>query len=750
MSCCAPGVEAAADNVQTPEHDDETLMAASHRLKDGTCQIELNVPDIHCAACMATIENALKRLDNVETARVNFSTRRARVTFRPGAGRPSDIVRGIEGAGYRAFLLDPEADSGGDRTLKALTRALAVSGFAAGNIMLFSVSIWSGADAVTRDLFHWISALIALPAVAYAGQPFFRSAFSALRHGHLNMDVPISLAVVLAAGMSLIETINHGAEAYFDASVSLLFFLLIGRTLDHLMREKARGAVRNLARLAPRGATRIMADGATEHIAIAEIRAGMRLELPAGERVPVDCIVETGRSDIDLALVTGESVPEAAEPGTQLLAGATNLTGPLIIRAEQRATESFLARMITLMEAAEGSKAGYKRIADRAAAIYAPAVHLLALFTLIGWAMLTGDWHAAVVNAIAVLIITCPCALALAVPIVHVVASGRLFSEGVMMRDGAALERLAEVDTALFDKTGTLTEGRPRYVGQIAGDPEAASVAAALASLSRHPLSRALAESVPATRFAGEVREVPGEGIEGIADGQVYRLGRVGFATGSDSDDAGHSMVWLSRDGTPLGGFGFADPARADAAATIAAVKRLGLKTGLVSGDRPAPVKALAEEVGIADFQAGLSPADKLAAIAAAGDRVLMVGDGINDAPALRAASVSMAPSSAADIGRNAADFVLTRSGLGAVPFAIALARRAALKVKVNFGLAIAYNAIAIPLAVSGQVTPLFAALAMSSSSILVTLNALTLNFGQAGRPASRAHAARLHPAAAE
>ena len=513
MSCCAPGVEAAADTIATPEHDDETLMAASHRLKDGTCQLELAVPDIHCAACMATIETALGKLDNVDTARVNFSTRRGCVSPLPRVrGRPSDIVKGIEGAGYRAFLLDPEADAKGDKTLRTLTRALAVSGFAAANIMLFSVSIWSGADPVTRDMFHWISALIALPAVAYAGQPFFRSALSALRTGHLNMDVPISLAVLLAAGMSLVETINGGAEAYFDASVSLLFFLLIGRTLDHLMREKARGAVRNLARLAPRGASRLNEDGTSEHIAINEIRAGMRLELLAGERVPVDSIVESGRSDIDLAVVTGESVPEMAAPGTTLLAGATNLTGPLVIRAEKPAAESFLARMITLMEAAEGSKAGYKRIADRAAAIYAPAVHLLALGTLIGWVVLTGDWHTAIVNAIAVLIITCPCALALAVPIVHVVASGRLFGEGVMMRDGAALERLAVVDTALFDKTGTLTEGRPRYVGQVSGDPGSAPIAASLAALSNHPLSRALAGAMPAERFAGDVREVPGDG----------------------------------------------------------------------------------------------------------------------------------------------------------------------------------------------------------------------------------------------
>jgi Cu2+-exporting ATPase len=618
--------------------------------------------------------------------------------------------------------------------------------------MLFSVSIWSGADAVTRDLFHWMSALIALPAVAYAGQPFFRSAWMSLRGGHLNMDVPISLAVVLAAGMSLVETINHGEEAYFDASVTLLFFLLIGRTLDHLMREKARGAVRNLARLAPRGAMRLHDDGSREHVAISEIRAGMRLDLLAGERVPVDSVVVLGQSDIDLSLVTGESVPEPAGPGARLLAGATNLSGPLVIRAEKAAAESFLARMISMMEAAEGSKAGYKRIADRAAAVYAPTVHILALATLLGWGLLTGDWHTAMLNGIAVLIVTCPCALALAVPIVHVVASGRLFGKGVMMRDGAALERLANVDTALFDKTGTLTEGKPHYVGQIAGDPGAALIAASLAGLSRHPLSQALANAVAAGRFDGEVREIPGDGIEGRRDGHVYRLGRAGFAEPSRGAHTDHSVIWLSRDDEPLGGFAFADPARAEAASMIGRVKGFGIRVGLISGDREAPVMALAEDVGISDWRAGLSPADKLAAIEAAGasgEHVLMVGDGINDAPALRAASVSMAPSSAADIGRNAADFVLTRADLGVVPFAIELARRAAFRVKMNFALAIGYNVVAVPLAVMGNITPLIAALAMSSSSILVTLNALTLNWG-GDKKAERAAVPRLSPVLAE
>lgn len=733
MTCCAPGVESAVEMVTAPEADDETLLAATHELKDGTRQLELAVPDVNCAACITNIESALNKLDMVENARVNFTTKRVRIAFTPGKGRPSDLTKAILSKGYRTFLLDPDADSKTDKTLSRLVRALAVSGFAAGNIMLFSVSIWSGAEPVTRDLFHWISALIAVPAIAYAGQPFFHSAIRALRHGTLNMEVPISLAVLLALGLSIFETFNHGEQAYFDAAISLLFFLLIGRTLDHLMREKARGAVRNLARLAPRHAMRLGEDGRRETIPLNEIRPGMTLEIAAGERIPVDCEVISGTSEIDLSLVTGESVPEDVTKGSTLLAGAANLSGALSVRAIKPAADSFLARMISLMEAAEGSKAGYKRIADRAAAIYAPAVHLLSLGTFLGWGLITGNWHTAILNAIAVLIITCPCALALAVPIVHVVASGRLFERGIMMRDGAALERLAEITRIAFDKTGTLTLGRPVLTGQPLGDKSLLHRAATLAAASRHPFSKALVAAAGNVTIAADTREVPGYGIEAKAEDGLWRLGRAEFCGAKDNSKTETSTVWLSHDGKPVAAFNFADQTRPEAGEIISQLGAKRFPVTLLSGDRKGPVMQLAKTIGIDDAHYALTPEDKLTALStftSNGDKVLMVGDGINDAPALRAAHASMAPSSAADIGRNAADFIYTRDNLHAVPFALNLARRAARTVKQNFGLAIAYNCIAVPLAVTGQVTPLIAALAMSSSSILVTLNALRLRLG--------------------
>ncbi len=453
------------------------------------------MPEMHCAACIKSIEAELNGLDMVQSARVNMSTKRVKIVFAAQGGAvPMDLVAAIGRAGYRCFLLDAE-EPGKDKSLSKLILALAVAGFAAMNIMLFSVSIWSGANESTRDLFHWISALIAVPTVFFSGQVFFRSAWGALRHGRLNMDVPISLAVLLALGLSLYETITSGEHAYFDASVTLLFFLLIGRTLDHVMRERARSAVRSLASLAPKGAVQILADGRREFIKLNDVQVGMILEVAAGERIPVDGRVVEGKSELDMSLVTGETVPERCVQGASVLGGATNLSGALKIEVEKAAHQSFLARMIELMDAAEGSRAGYKRIADRASEIYAPFVHLLALLTFVGWGLYNGDWYHATVTAIAVLIITCPCALALAVPIVHVVAAGRLFERGVMMKDGAALERLAQITSVAFDKTGTLTLGSPILKGQIFGDAVHLDRALQLAQLSRHPFSKAFARA---------------------------------------------------------------------------------------------------------------------------------------------------------------------------------------------------------------------------------------------------------------
>ena len=729
MTCCLPGDSSTLPTsaVSGIEADDAALLALSRKLGDGGRQLEFAVPDAHCAACIRSIETGLTSLTGVSGARVNLTKRRVRVTFDPERIAASALAPAILASGYHTFVLDPAQDRGGDPVLAELVKALAVAGFAAGNIMLFSVSVWSGANEATRDLFHWLSALIALPAIAYSGRIFFRSAWRALRVGRTNMDVPISIGVLLATALSLFEITVSGPHAYFDASTMLLFFLLIGRTLDHLMREKARSAITGLARLQPRGAVAIREDGRREYLRLDEIGPGTVLELKAGERVPVDSTVLSADALLDYAIVTGESAPQALAEGATVVAGANNLGGVIRLRAEKASADSFLSRMAAMMDIAEQARTRPRRIADRAAQYYAPAVHVLAAATFLGWGLIAGDWHVALLNAVAVLIITCPCALALAVPIVHVVAAGRLFEQGILMKDGAALERAADADSVAFDKTGTLTEGRPRIVDHRIENAEAGRAAAALAASSTHPLSRAVSDLMGPAEFDVPVTEVAGKGTEVILDGKVWRLGSAGWCGVTPAPDDNRTTVWLSRDGQMMGGFRFADTPRPDAASAVAELQGQGLAVRLLSGDLPGAVMAAASAVGIAEARARLTPADKLADVARG--RTMMVGDGINDAPSMRAAHVSMAPSTAADIGRTAADFVFTTGRLAAVPLVIRTARRATRLVNQNLALAIGYNVVAVPLAVAGHVTPLIAAVAMSLSSLIVVLNDMRLRF---------------------
>ncbi|MCY6381341.1 heavy metal translocating P-type ATPase [Hoeflea prorocentri] len=741
MSCCAPGTESAVE-LEKALHagpSSEELRLTSRSVGEGLRQSDLSVPGIHCGACIRTIENGLGTLDFVKSARVNMSTKRVSVVWSENAEKPDVIVEALHGLGYEAHLFDFSSENE-DSTLPLMLRSLAVAGFAAANIMLLSVSVWSGAEAATRDLFHWISALIAAPALAYSGRVFFHSAYNALSHKRLNMDVPISLAVILAFAMSLYETANSGDHVYFDASVTLLFFLLIGRTLDHLMRERARSAVKGLAQLAPRGAMTLKADGSREFVAVDDITAGSMILLAAGDRIPVDARVVSGTSDLDCSLVNGESAPQTVSQGNIVRAGTLNLTGALQIEAMAPASQSFLAEMMELMERAEGGKARYRRIADRAAELYAPIVHLVALFTFIGWTIISGDWQQSLYTAIAVLIITCPCALALAVPVVQVVAAGRLFENGVMVKEGSAMERMAQADMVVFDKTGTLTLGQPRLLNGDEIDPAHLKLAAQMGVHSRHPLSRALARSagrVEDDQAFNDIKETPGAGLEARRDGVTYRLGRADWALsgnvqggGETNSDKGQAV--LSADGRFLAAFVFEDRLRSDAAATVAALKATG-PVEMISGDRAGVVRRLAEALGIDKFRAGALPKDKaryVSRLSDDGKKVLMVGDGLNDAPALVSAHVSMAPATAADVGRNAADFVFLHESLTAVTKAIEISKKSGQLIRQNLGLAVIYNMIAIPSAILGYASPLVAALAMSSSSLVVVANALRLRAG--------------------
>ncbi|MFN7027677.1 MAG: heavy metal translocating P-type ATPase, partial [Pseudorhizobium sp.] len=621
-TCCAPGTEGAVelDRLSHALPSSEELLLSSRVVEPGLRQTDLSVPGIHCGTCITTIEKALKALPEVVRARVNLSTRRVSVIWSESIDDvrtdPVLLVHTIvDATGYDAHLFADGAEAD-DKLQRELIRAVAVSGFAATNIMLLSVSVWSGAEASTRDLFHWISAMIAAPALVYAGRFFYQSAWTAIRHGRTNMDVPIALAITLSYAVSVWETMHHGQHAWFDATVSLLFFLLIGRTLDHIMRDRARSAISGLARLSPRGAMVLTETGGREYRPVEEIQLGDRLLVAAGERIPVDAIVESGRSDVDLSILNGESAPAGVGAGDLVQGGTLNLTGPLTVLAKAAAKDSFLAEVIALMEAAEGGRARYRRIADRAAQLYSPAVHLLALVAFFSWGIFGGDWKHAMLVAIAVLIITCPCALGLAVPVVQVVAAGRLFRNGIMVKDGSAMERLAEIDAALFDKTGTLTLGRPRLINAPGLKPTYVALAAGLAVHSRHPLSQAIYRGAGEVSRFEEVQELPGQGLMALAKEGLYRLGSRRFACGTSADDGAAPEVVLSLDSKELAVFRFEDALRPDAAAALDTLHRVGIRTGILSGDRTPVVESLARKLHVSFWQAELAPKDKVDAVA--------------------------------------------------------------------------------------------------------------------------------------
>jgi Cu2+-exporting ATPase len=581
-----------------------------------------------------------------------------------------------------------------------------------------------------RDFFHWFSALIALPAVAYAGQPFFQSAWRAVRARQLNMDVPISLGVLLAAIMSLIETASHAEHAYFDSAVMLLFFLLCGRYLDHAMRRKTRAIAGNLAALKAEVAHRFEKDGQVVTVPVAAIKPGDRLMVRPGERVPADGVVLTGNSEIDESLVTGETNRRAVTAEATIYAGSMNYGGALSMQATAAGAGTLIDEIERLLEKAVASKSRYVRLAERVARFYAPVVHVTAALTALGWLFAGATIHDAVVTAIAVLIITCPCALALAIPTVQVVASATLFKRGIILNSGDAIERLANVDTVVFDKTGTLTMPEPRVENAAAISPDVLEVAARLALSSRHPLATAVArEARIRTPIDGAVEE-PGRGVRAVIDGTEARLGSPEFcnvAKGPHTGEDGGSVIMFSH-----------------AKEVIADLKARDLDLAILSGDRREAVAPVAKTLGIASAISGLNPAEKIAAIEqikSRGHRVLMVGDGINDAPALACADVSLSPISAAHITQAHADAVFLGDRLQPVSDAIDIARRASFLMKQNLWLALLYNAIAVPIAISGHATPLIAAMAMSGSSILVTLNALRAR--QRGRAAPSPHADR-------
>jgi Cu2+-exporting ATPase len=692
---------------------------------------------MHCGGCMGKVERALLAAPGVASARANLASKRAFIRFDGQRTATDTLIAALANAGFTAAELVEESSDADEKRNREFLSYLGVAGFASANVMLLSVAVWSSDSTtmsdMTRGLFHWVSALIALPTVAYAGQPFFRSAWQGLKARRVNMDVPISLGILLTAAMSLVQTMRHGEHVYFDACVMLLFFLLTGRFLDQRMRTRARGAAQNLLKMRPKQATLIQPDGAAERIAAALLGPGMRIAVAAGERFPADGVILSGRSEIDESLLTGESALRPIVSGADVFAGTINLGGLVEFTVSKAESQSLLAELTGLMQSAEQARGLYMRLADRASRLYAPAVHLTAALTFTGWMLAGASWDGALMTAIAVLIITCPCALALAVPAVQVAAADRLFASGTFVKAADGLERLAEIDTVVFDKTGTLTLGKPSLSGAELIDADTLRAAAALATCSRHPYALAVAEAAR-VRFGSVARasgvvEVPGQGLKlDTPDGEA-RLGSADWCGVPHADRGSASTYYVAPGKAPVG-FVFADMLRPDARDIICDLRRAGFNVEIMSGDRTDAVRSVAAELDIDRWRAECKPQEKiirLQELAAAGRKVLMVGDGLNDAPALAAAHASLSPSSAIDISQMASDAVFQGARLRPVTELLAVARRAESMAFQNFAIAGIYNLLFVPIAAAGLVTPLIAAAAMSTSSILVTANALRL-----------------------
>jgi len=711
----------------------------SHYVKDVDADIahlDLAVEGVSCAGCMAKIERGLSAIPEVTRARVNLTDRRLAIEWKKGAINPALFIDRLAELGYKAYPFEPvRAELEEAARAKWLLTCLGVAAFASMNVMMLSIPIWVGSDMdpQTRDFFHWLSALVVLPCAAYAGQPFFRSAFTALRARSVNMDVPISIGVFLALGMSLVETINHAEHAYFDAAIMLLTFLLAGRFLDQKMRQRTRAVAGNLAALKAETATKFVGPDEIREVPIAAVAPGDIVLLRAGERCAVDGVVVDGRSEIDQSLITGETRQVEALRGTQVYAGTLNMSGSLRIRVSAAAEGTLLAEIARLLENALQARSRYVRLADRASQLYAPVVHAAALLTMLGWVALGASWHDAIVTAIAVLIITCPCALGLAIPAVQTVASGAMFRAGVLLNSGDAIERVSGVDTVVFDKTGTLTLPELDVVNAGNVPSDVFALAGRLALASHHPVAAAVARAAEARSPLPDVTEQPGQGVRAMVGGQEVRLGSPAFCHAEAqaneilSGDPEVSVVAFSR-GAERHVFAVRQRLRPDAREIIAALHARGIVVELLSGDREPAVRHAADTLGVDIWRAAVTPAEKIAHIEdlkKQGRKVMMVGDGMNDAPSLAAAHVSMSPISATHLSQATADLVFLGKELAPVLAAIDYSRKAMSLMRQNLGLAIGYNVLAVPIAIAGLATPLIAAAAMSGSSLLVMLNAL-------------------------
>lgn len=701
-------------------------------------EASLILENISCPACLWLNERHLQQLPGVISAQVNYATRRARVRWDESRIKLSEILREIQQLGYNAHPFSAVAlESLRKREQRSELRRIAVAGICAGQIMMLAVALYAGTaygmEAATRQLLRWVSGLLSLPVLLYAAWPFYRSAWYALKKRRVNMDVPVVIAIVIAFGGSLFNMLTRNGTVYFDTLTMFVLFLLSTRYFERSARDRSVQASENLLQMAPAVASRVNSSG-SETVAIGELRPDDVVITAAGAVIATDGVVVAGETEVDESLLTGESHPVAKRIGATVVAGTMNLVSPIKSRVTAVGEETVLSGVIRLLDRAQAEKPAVVIFADRVAAWFVAGVLALALLAAGIWALIAPQRSFEVL--LAVLVVTCPCALSLAAPAAFAAAGSRLLKRGILLTRGHALDALAAIDHIVLDKTGTLTHGTPRLLRVNCGDmimhDECVRLAAALEQHVNHPFARALAEAAAEQTLpaVGDIRYAPGQGVEGTIDGAHYFFGRHQSAPLSAATKAGGSCIGLYRDQTLVGEFFFSDTLRADAADLIAALHARQIGVTIASGDSENAVAAVAATLGIADFRSGLAPQDKLdllRELQAGGRKVLMVGDGINDAAILAGADVSIAIGNAADIARAASDIVLLSNSLNPIIEALDTAAQTRAIVRQNLAWAIVYNVVMLPLAAFGMVAPWLAALGMSTSSFVVVLNALRL-----------------------
>ncbi len=731
------------------EYDDRYL----ERFVSGTAEgaeVAVLIDGVRCASCVWVIERILGALPGVRSARVNFATHRAQVRFDPGLTSPARVFRAVAQLGYlpRPYTAG-EAERRAVSERKSLLLRFGTAAFLSLQLMGYSVALYAGyfqgMESGSRRLLQVLAGLLAVPVVFYSGAPFLGGAWRSLRNRAPSMDVLIALGVLAAFGYS-VWAAWAGREVYFDTAAMIVTLILLGRLFEAGARRSASAGIDRLLRLAPDTAHRLAGDAVVE-VESASLVPGDRILVRAGERFPTDGELVDGATEVDESAATGEPVPVAREAGMIVISGTLNLSAAVTVRVTERAADSFMGRVARLVEEAQARRAPVQALADRVAARFVPVVVALAAATFGFWGLRGAGVGEAVLHAVAVLVVACPCALGLATPVAILVATGAASRRGVLFRGGDILEALARVRVAGFDKTGTLTEGRPRVVGlrpHRVGEEELLRAAALAEAGSSHPLARGIAAAAAQRGIlAGSgsgARTFPGQGVSAPTPagetlvGSRRFLAERGVALPQESGDDGAAVVvQVAAGGHYLGAILLEDELRPGAEQAVAAVASLGVTCALLTGDRADAAARLARRVGIREVRAELTPEDKAAWVreaAARGQGALMVGDGINDAPALSAASVGCAMAGGSDIALETSDLVLTRPALERVVFALRLARRTLWVVRENLAWAFAYNAVALPLAASGRLAPVWAAAAMAASSVAVLANSLRLRRG--------------------